>query len=54
VVSKADRSIEQENGYELTAIPVVALLMQYNQIRQPSLHMMGHLAEANRLFYDMQ
>jgi hypothetical protein len=49
-----DSSIEQENGYELTAIPVVALLMQYNQIRQPSLHMMGHLAEPNRLFYDMQ
>jgi saccharopine dehydrogenase (NAD+, L-lysine-forming) len=49
-----EASIEHEDGYELTAIPVVALLMQYNQIRQPGLHMMGHLAEPERLFKDMQ
>jgi saccharopine dehydrogenase-like protein len=47
-------SIEHEDGYELTAIPVVAFLMQYNQIRQPGLHMMGHLAEPNCLFRDME
>jgi hypothetical protein len=46
--------IEHEDGYELTAIPVVALLMQYEQIRRPGLHMMGHLAEPDRLFADMQ
>ncbi|HEX6035836.1 MAG TPA: saccharopine dehydrogenase NADP-binding domain-containing protein [Anaerolineales bacterium] len=49
-----DARIEHEDGYELTAIPVVAFLMQYNQIRQPGLHMMGHLAEPNRLFNDIQ
>ena len=46
--------IEHEDGYELTAIPVVALLMQYDQVRRPGLHMMGHLAEPKRLFEDMQ
>ncbi|NWG07924.1 MAG: saccharopine dehydrogenase NADP-binding domain-containing protein [Chloroflexi bacterium] len=45
---------EHEDGYELTAIPVAALLMQYEQIRRPGLHMMGHLAEPNRLFQDMK
>ena len=46
--------IEHEDGYELTAIPVVALLIQYEEIRRPGLHMMGHLAEPDRLFDDMQ
>ena len=46
--------IEHEEGYELTAIPVVALLMEYDQVRKPGLHMMGHLAEPGRLFDDMQ
>ena len=46
--------IEHEDGYELTAIPVVALLKQYEQVRRPGLHMMGHLAEPRRLFDDMQ
>jgi hypothetical protein len=46
--------IEHEDGYELTAIPVVALLKQYEQIRKPGLHLMGHLAEPGRLFEDMQ
>jgi len=32
----------------------VALLMQYDMIRKPGLHMMGHLAEPNRLFQDME
>ena len=45
---------EHEDGYELTAIPVVAFLMQYDTIRKPGLHMMGHLAEPNRLFQDME
>jgi hypothetical protein len=46
--------IEHEDGYELTAIPVVAFLKQYKQIRKPGLHLMGHLAEPGRLFEDMQ
>jgi saccharopine dehydrogenase-like NADP-dependent oxidoreductase len=45
---------EHEDGYELTAIPVVALLMQYNKVRRPGLHMMGHLAEPTQLFADME
>jgi len=52
--AQVDASIEHEDGYELTAIPVVAFLLQYNQIRQPGLHMMGHLAEPERLFNDME
>lgn len=48
--------IEHKDGYELTAIPVVAYLMQYldGTGRQPGLHMMGHLAEPARLYDDMQ
>jgi saccharopine dehydrogenase (NAD+, L-lysine-forming) len=48
--------IEHTDGYELTAIPVVAYLLQYldNSARRPGLHMMGQLAEPVRLFEDMQ
>jgi saccharopine dehydrogenase (NAD+, L-lysine-forming) len=49
-----EASIEHEDGYELTAIPVVALLKQYNYIRRPGLHMMGHLADPDCLFQDME
>lgn len=44
------------DGYELTAIPVVAYLLQYlnGTARQNGVHMMGHLAEPVRLFKDMQ
>ena len=52
--AQVEARLEHEDGYELTAIPVVALLMQYNQIRQPGLHMMGHLVEPARLFNDME
>lgn len=46
--------VEHEDGYELTAIPVVAFLKQYAKVRSAGLHMMGHLAEPNRLMKDMQ
>ena len=46
--------IEHADGYELTAIPVAAFLMQYNNVRCPGLHLMGHLAEPVRLLKDMQ
>ncbi|MFT3894111.1 MAG: saccharopine dehydrogenase NADP-binding domain-containing protein [Anaerolineales bacterium] len=45
---------EHEDGYELTAIPVVALLMQYERIRKSGLHMMGHLVDPDQLFCDME
>ncbi len=48
--------IEHADGYELTAIPVVAYLLQYmdRSARCPGLHLMGQLAEPARLFEDMQ
>ena len=48
--------IEHADGYELTAIPVVAYLLQYmdKSARRAGVHMMGHLAEPLRLFEDMQ
>lgn len=49
-----EASVEHEDGYELTAIPVVALLKQYEYIRRPGLHMMGHLADPDCLFKDME
>ena len=52
--AQVDARIEHEDGYELTAIPVVAFLLQYNRSRQPGLHMMGHLAEPECLFKDME
>jgi saccharopine dehydrogenase (NAD+, L-lysine-forming) len=51
---RMEASIEHEDGYELTAIPVVALLMQLDRVRTPGLHMMGHLAEPEPLFSDME
>jgi saccharopine dehydrogenase (NAD+, L-lysine-forming) len=48
--------IEHEDGYELTAIPVVAYLRQYldGPARKSGLWMMGHLAEPVRLMKDME
>jgi saccharopine dehydrogenase (NAD+, L-lysine-forming) len=52
--SHLEASVEHEDGYELTAIPVVAFLKQYHNIRRPGLHMMGHLADPDCLFQDME
>ena len=52
--ARVEARIEHEDGYELTAIPVVAFLSQYDQIRRPGLHMMGHLAEPIELFKGME
>ena len=48
--------VSHPDGYVLTAIPVVAYLKQYldGSARRVGLHMMGHLAEPERLFKDMQ
>jgi saccharopine dehydrogenase (NAD+, L-lysine-forming) len=51
---QVEACIEHEDGYELTAIPVVALLKQYDYIRRPGLHMMGHLVDPDCLFQDME
>ena len=49
-------SVAHPDGYELTAIPVVAALLQYldGSARKPGLWMMGHLAEPVRLMEDME
>ena len=49
-------SISHADGYELTAIPVAAALLQYldGSARKPGLWMMGLLAEPLRLFQDME
>lgn len=49
-------SISHPDGYELTAIPVVACLKQYldGTARRNGIHMMGHIAEPVRLFSDIQ
>jgi saccharopine dehydrogenase (NAD+, L-lysine-forming) len=48
--------VAHPDGYELTAIPVVATLLQYldNSARKPGLWMMGHLCEPVRLMKDME
>ena len=49
-------SVAHPDGYALTAIPVVATLLQYldNSARKPGLWMMGHFAEPIRLMRDME
>lgn len=49
-------SVSHPDGYELTAIPVVAALVQYldGSARKPGLWMMGHFAEPDRLMRDME
>lgn len=48
--------IAHPDGYELTAIPVVAYLRQYlaGAARPCGVHMLGHIAEPVQLFKDMQ
>lgn len=48
--------VAHPDGYELTAIPVVAYLKQYLDgiARRSGVHLMGHIAEPARLFDDMQ
>jgi hypothetical protein len=48
--------VRHDDGYELTAIPVVAYLLQYldGSARRPGLHMMGHIVDPQRLLRDMQ
>ena len=54
--AQVDVRIAHPDGYELTAIPVVAYLRQYlaGTARKCGVHMMGHIAEPIQLFKDMQ
>jgi saccharopine dehydrogenase (NAD+, L-lysine-forming) len=54
--TKIQACITHPDGYELTAIPVVAALLQYldGSARKPGLWMMGHLVEPVRLMKDME
>lgn len=49
-------SVAHPDGYELTAIPVVATLLQYldGSARKPGLWMMGHVVDPVRLMKDME
>lgn len=49
-------SVAHSDGYALTAIPVVATLLQYldGSVRKPGLWMMGHCVEPIRLMRDME
>ena len=49
-------TVAHPDGYELTAIPVVAALLQYldGSARRPGLWMMGHLVDPCRLMKDME
>jgi saccharopine dehydrogenase-like NADP-dependent oxidoreductase len=53
---KVEAAVSHPDGYELTAIPVIAYLLQYldGSARCPGLRMMGHAAEPVRLFKDLE
>ncbi|WP_334073757.1 MULTISPECIES: saccharopine dehydrogenase family protein [Paenibacillus] len=49
-------SLDHEDGYQLTAIPVAACLLQYldGSIRRPGLHFQANLVQVGRLIEDMR
>jgi len=49
-------SAANPDGYELTAIPVVATLLQclHGSARKPGLWMMGHLVDTLRILKDIE
>jgi len=51
-----EAAVAHRDAYELTAIPVVAAILQYLEGfgRRPGLWMMGHLVEPRRLITDMK
>jgi len=55
-LARFEATVSHPDGYELTAIPVVACLRQYldGSVRRPGVWMMGRLVEPVRLFNDME
>lgn len=53
--TRVTATVSHPDGYEITAIPVAACLLQYLEriARRPGLWMMGHLVDPLRLFRDM-
>lgn len=51
-----EAAVAHRDAYELTAIAVVAALLQYldGSAVKPGLHLMGHFAEPRRLVTDMK
>jgi len=54
--ARFEATVSHPDGYELTAIPVAACLLQYldGSARRPGLWMMGHLVDPERLLVDME
>ncbi|HEY6102800.1 MAG TPA: saccharopine dehydrogenase NADP-binding domain-containing protein [bacterium] len=54
--TRVTATVSHPDGYEITAIPVAACLLQYldGTARRPGLWMMGHLVDPLRLFKDME
>lgn len=54
--ARVELSVSHPDGYELTAVPVAACLLQVldGSARRPGLWMMGHLVDPARLLMDMQ
>ncbi|MEZ4991246.1 MAG: saccharopine dehydrogenase NADP-binding domain-containing protein [Saprospiraceae bacterium] len=53
---EVDFTLLSDDGFRLTALPVVALLKQYSDglIRDPGLHLMGEVVQEERLFRDLK
>jgi len=45
--------LSHEDGYEFTAIPVVAAILQWQEARRPGLVYQAHFVEPERLMQDM-
>ncbi len=54
--ARLEAAVSHADGYELTAVPVAACLLQIldGSARKPGLWMMGHLADPERLMQDME
>lgn len=49
-------TLYHRSGYEFTAIPVMACLLQWldGSVRRPGLHLMAHCVEPTRMLADME
>ena len=53
---RLEMTLYHRSGYEFTAIPVMACLLQWldGSVRRPGLHLMAHCVEPTRLLADME